>query len=590
MNCLEGMNVNNQRIFSIKLLFLLLALIPLFIGFTECLNKDLWWDEIISLKDYALVSLKTTTTLYPDPNNHIFFNLINNVFTNVIGKRDFFDALDGASWLRLIQFCFSFITLSYLYRISKRFFSKETALISVLILTTSIPFLNYFMQLRGYNLSMMFVIISLYHIWAFETIQNKKDAVAVILSIFLLFYTMPSNAYYIISIITIYIIKWLRSIVLQRKSFNAMGKKARRKVHSQSFFKNRRLLILIWIGLGVSTGLLAYLPVLDAVLHNRFVENTPPVREFVLTNRLPNILHHFLSFRYLLLIPFVLGMISLVKDKTRSSGEPAGISSYIGQLWILLLLPFIIAFMREDMPFQRSFIHVLPIFSMLFAAGITAGFDNLRIKKKIKPIVSILCLVYTLGTFFYARTHVKNRLTADLQKAKKSQNIYFNYYQSDKYNPDNDLKILFEHHQREPGTILFSDEIDRVAAHYYLNKYNLDHFATVNIKAQQNVDQRMYQGLFQKSRGPKENPAYFRLSFPGGINEQNKKFTPLFMYLLHNKPSSNSNDPFYVVTAFANKFKRIMSTYHSDIQVRMLNPRPSYHSIFLLNIETQNDS
>ena len=79
-------------------------------------------------------------------------------------------------------------------------------------------------------------------------------------------------------------------------------------VSLRAIMRHRDFGLLSALAVGGLAAFLAYLPVLDQVLHNRFVTDTPANRWFVLANRLPEVLHHFLSGRYLLLLLILPGL------------------------------------------------------------------------------------------------------------------------------------------------------------------------------------------------------------------------------------------------------------------------------------------
>ncbi|MDP6908776.1 MAG: hypothetical protein QF371_04680, partial [Flavobacteriales bacterium] len=109
------MNTSKNHLFN----FILLAigLVPLLHWMFGHLHQDGWWDELISLKDYALVGFQTTMTSYPEPGNHILFNLFDNVLSRLLGVRDFYEMLDHLWKLRLAQGILSIGTCIYSYLI-----------------------------------------------------------------------------------------------------------------------------------------------------------------------------------------------------------------------------------------------------------------------------------------------------------------------------------------------------------------------------------------------------------------------------------------------------------------------------------------
>jgi hypothetical protein len=48
-------------------------------------NVDFWNDEIYTLKAFTFVPLHTTLTDYHAPNNHVFLNLVDNLYLRLLG-------------------------------------------------------------------------------------------------------------------------------------------------------------------------------------------------------------------------------------------------------------------------------------------------------------------------------------------------------------------------------------------------------------------------------------------------------------------------------------------------------------------------
>ncbi|MFC2176699.1 hypothetical protein ACFLR1_07025, partial [Bacteroidota bacterium] len=95
--------MKGKKIQVFSLVLAAIGLIPLLHWMWSHVQQDAWWDELISLKNYALVTFSTTATSYPEPGNHILFNHFNNALSRLIGERDFYDMLDQLWKLRLAQ-------------------------------------------------------------------------------------------------------------------------------------------------------------------------------------------------------------------------------------------------------------------------------------------------------------------------------------------------------------------------------------------------------------------------------------------------------------------------------------------------------
>ncbi|MEZ4652996.1 MAG: hypothetical protein R3E12_05135 [Candidatus Eisenbacteria bacterium] len=155
---------------------------------------DLWWDELDSLTEYALVTFQTTVTKYPYPNNHIFFNLFDNGLTRVWGVRDIYQIMERVAFLRWHSGDPAEPLGLHLLRGST---GARVPVGAPRSLVTSLPFLNFAMQLRGYGLSMFFVAGLLFHCALRRERVSLVSALVTAVFSFALLYTVPSNVYFL---------------------------------------------------------------------------------------------------------------------------------------------------------------------------------------------------------------------------------------------------------------------------------------------------------------------------------------------------------------------------------------------------------
>ena len=287
---------------------------------------DLWADELVSLKDYALTSFKTTVTFYPGPNNHILFNLLNNAVSNLLGINNIYQAMDWVPLFRGIQWLIAVGTCLYVLSVGKRFFSTSVGILSMVLLVTCLPFLNFSMQLRGYGLSMFFAAGLTYHTWLAEKTPSWRQLSLVSVMAFGMLYAVPSNAYYVFA---------LGVLVAFRTAWPTQAAERRRL-----FLGRSGTLVAAALASGGILALFAYLPILGDLLTNRFVQASPEDRMFVLTRRLPQVILNLISFRYLI-VPIALGgfYFALRKNGDRLPGSERS-TLLIG----LLSVPFLISF------------------------------------------------------------------------------------------------------------------------------------------------------------------------------------------------------------------------------------------------------
>ncbi len=514
---------------------LLLALFPIVYWSVYHLNQDLWWDELVSLQDYILVDYEITKTNYTEPNNHIFFNLVNNFYTRLINIRDLYEILDHVHILRLLQLLLSLATILYSYLIVKNFFYKKHAFITPFIIATCIPFINFSLQLRGYNMSMLFMIMTIYYTWSYIESRKLYKLVIQIMSVFLLLYTIPSNIYVLFAFSVTIIWVWLK----QRSSKDPD--------YDRVTYRN---LFIAGIIAAILT-LIAYQSIINDVLHNRFVDKKPDERFFVLFNQFPTVTYFFLSERWLIIPIILVGLWIKAKKRLKLPNQ-----NKFNSLVIIFILPFILLFLHNKEPFQRTFIVLIPIFSILLSILIINAISNIKTSGKIKTISLVSICIYTLVAFVFYSEKNENILVNNLEKNIREQNIYRNYYLSKLYTPHDAAKKI-KTYSKNP-VAFYVDELDKVAIVRYLEKYNVENYFIPRIR-QQNVTVKNQNynhiALVQVSDSDYKNLKYMNIpcQLPVG-NKFNKH--RLMMTLISNV---NKPDNSFLLTGFHEKMRQFIN-------------------------------
>lgn len=535
-------------------------------------GMDAWWDEILSLKEYALVSMDKTMTTYPDPNNHIFSNLVNNAATKLIGATDIYNLLDHLSILRLIQALFALVTLFYSFLTVRLLSGKKYAFLAVVLLATCIPFLNFSLQLRGYNLSMLFMIMTIYHAWAYVDHRKSLDLVVFALSVFLLLYTVPSNAYALLAFGLVVGWEWLRK---QSKTSNAnrstsRKKKRRSKKEKPKWTHQQYLFLGLACAIALSLVYMAYIPVMESLLHNRFVDNTPPSRAFVLTDRLPNVLFYFLSQRWLLVAMLLAGIVLIWKH-----GRDVPYAFRLFGLWLVLLLPFVFAFIHHKHPFERTFIVLAPVFAVILSLTIIGfieqfrmaevfavilsltiiGFiEQFRMTERGKTILVALTCIYAIGTAFWQLQANEAILMTNLETEKREQTIYRNYYLSASFTPSASAKALHAQNASNATAILM-DNLDRVSYSHYLEKNNVRCYAIAKSDHKKlQIKDRTFNHvlLVQKTVGRDKKPLF--MNIPCNIPEKGE--FNAYAVMMSGILQAKEDRDYYAISAYPEKINR----------------------------------
>ena len=403
-----GSHINNKTIIYISLI--IIQLIVLSIYLIPQLNTDLWNDEIYTLRHFTLVPLLTTCTDYHVPNNHVFFNLINNIYLNIIGVKHLGSLMDHVWIIRIIPLIYTLLTIFVMYLISRKFFNKTTAFLSVIILLTTIPFLNYAAQVRGYSLSMLLFTLILYYIMS--GIVSSKTYKYILIAIFtaLLIYTIPSNIYFVGSLIVFFIIRFIYYLYLSK------GKLAGSYLN---------LLLIISLSLGIGIALALYKPIFKEVFYNEYVVSHDINLHYAKYITL-NVITGFISFRWILIVIFIIGMLFLFSSKYNKESK----LFYLIMFIFLYIFPFIISTLRGDEPPDRVFTILMPIFSIIISYGIVLLIQNVERLKKFTVLYIIIVFIICNVSYVYGISKVKERILLDItdSEGRSHENMY-SYYQ-----------------------------------------------------------------------------------------------------------------------------------------------------------------
>jgi hypothetical protein len=522
-------------------------------------GMDLWWDEMDSLTEYTLVDFEATATSYELPNNHILYNLIGNLVTRAWGVRDLFDIMDRVAVLRWLQWLISLGTLLYVFLAGRRISGPAWGALGAVLLASSLPFLNFSMQLRGYALSMFFVAGLIYHGWCRTGQGARRHLVVTALYSFGLVYTMPSNLYFLLGL-----------------SLAALWRTAtgRPRAAATGPWRPAGLWLPAAVAAGVLLALAAYAPILDQVLHNRFAEARPPGRAFVLAERLPAVLHHLLSYRYLLLLLVAPGLYRAARNRSLPGSRETL------TLLALLLLPFVFSFLRYGVPFERTFVHLAPVFALVLAGGAALAVEGRRARPLAAALPAVLA-VYALATLVVADHLVQRRLEENLANSVRDQNILANYYQSrSTYRPLDLSRTLARELSGRPGRVLMASELDRVAFTSYLQKLDIPSYTLIRMwedPKESSGGPYTHAGIFQKASGQSRDLQFLQSWFTMSRPEPGDRLTPVLLHVEAYDPAPR----YYLVTGFAGLAERVLRRRQPEIDVERLNP-PGGFGLFRL--------
>lgn len=508
-------------------LAIIAVLAPFLFWAFRLINMDFWYDEIFSLVHYTFVPLKRTIADYSTPNNHIFFNLINNIFIRIIGIRDLYALMDKPFIIRILPLGCMIISLLYVYLIGKRFFNRFIALVAILILATTIPFYNFAVQVRGFSLSIMLLCVMLFHLWRLEERLGWIDALLFIISATLALYVIPLNLYFILAVGIFYLSSGMITLVKKQTPQEKQGNKQKSSlsIRWQGLYdKNRYFFIFFLVVVAVVFSAFLYFKIIDRVLFNRFVKSHGFFYLPTLFTTMPLVFTYFISERYPLIIAAVSGLFIYAISSNQRKPQVSRRTVFLA---VLLILPFILSFIRGDRPYLRVFINLAPVFALLIAIGTFFLVSAIPILRRRGWLVALVMLLYCNFTFICGLNVINNRLMSDILTGRKSQDIYYNYYQRH-YNPCellNDFKKRYDI-SSNPIIAYYYDEI---ALPQYLTKFGIKCYA--------------------------------------------------------NRPADvilRTKDRIFAITAFPNKFKTMIRQRYPQFQLKRINKKLFFHNIFYL--------
>lgn len=562
-----------------------LAAVPLLVWGISHLPQEPWWDEIVSLKTFTLADLRTTVSDYafPHGNLHTFYNILENLYARLLGLRDPAAAIEKIHWLRLPQLALALATTAIVFLTGRRFFGRAAGFVAAAVLATTIPFLNFALQLRGYNLSALLAAAMLYSVWSYGQAPRAWRAARLAVLCLLLLYTMPSNLYFLLSVAVIALVKWIAWARGESPGTSRRAWVARLLRHPDA-----GVLAALIVGAVLFLG--AYAPMLDELLSSRFVRDRADPRTLALSALLPEVLRDFTAFRYALLIPFAVGTARiLLRFKRERAGDPPaggletrGETSRWLELWALLLLPFGIACAQGSAPFARTFVLLAPIWSLLVAAGVAAAAEAIRVRPRGRLAWGAMLLIYCAATLFLGHRHIENRLAANIHDGIRAQGLLYNYYLSERFRPADKMRLLAEAVSADPAPVVVAQEVDRVALDHYLRKYGLSYACTVKTEELAGQGPHAYICLFLLSRKGEE-PVGRRITMTaeGDLSEECRDFSLLYSYLV--RSGLIRGERFYLVTSFPGKIESIRKDCGHDFGLRRLDDRSDYTSIFAVS-------
>lgn len=421
----------------------------------EYINLDFWRDEMYTLDYFVFVPSIKILTDYQMPNNHIFSNLLNRIYTFVFGLDDI-EIIQYPWKMRILMIFYTLVTFIFVYRIGKDFLGHLSGVLAIAVLGSTLPFLNFSVQVRGYSLSITLVSILMYYILRYCKEGRKRNALVILLATSTLIYTIPSNVYIVASIVVYWACVW--------SFLNWHNRRFLEYSHKE---KNRIITIFVSIVAGGVIAVALYLPILSGIANNKYVMETyiktSGFNVHTLTTLMPQSIGYIISYRWFLLIIIPYGFYLLFRDLLES--KKYYLLIYFLSMPFSVVFPFVISFFRGDNPYDRVFIPIVVPFAII--GGITISSLIIRFSLRGKYIFFSLISIATAFSFISAVSYRDSVLLANLETGKETQNIMVNYYQK-YYNPSL-LMREFAFKYEEGGVFTTYGWIDRAAPRYMVH-------------------------------------------------------------------------------------------------------------------------
>lgn len=413
-----------QRISAVLCLFLSAAALWFHAG------EPLWNDEIYTLQQFVFKGFGTVLTDYHVPNNHILANIFHWLWIKLTATNELGALLDQPWRIRLLPLLFSAATLWLVFRAGQLIGGRPAGWLAVLLLLSGIAFQAYAFQVRGYVLSMTAsaAVSALALQWAAGKPLTRLQQAGLAMASAALLYTLPSNLYY-----------WAAAVggvVLAQLIFV-------REEGLRPAFSFAGLLMA-----GALLAFICYQPVILQMQNSEYFA-TGPVFQGEHFRKSGLVLSHFFSGRWLLL-PVVMAGAYFAWQKG------GGARKQIAWLLPVLILPFLFSALRGDLPPERIYLALLPVFALTLAVTVYYAFDKMPAPRKATAYGALL--LYCAFMYGYGVYQVRQFLRNGMDQSNHYYpGLNHNYYQH-YYNPNAEYDLFRKKFGPDKVLILESSE------------------------------------------------------------------------------------------------------------------------------------
>lgn len=427
------------------LLFVIVVAQLVYLSFNE-----FWQDELYSIYHFQLVPFTTILFDYHTTNNHILYNFLCSIFLKANNLLSFSEVLEKPYLLRSLSGLFSLFSIVLLYRKSRKNYGKDAAYLIVFVLLTSVIFIDFCMQARGYSLGMLLVTLQVFTFHELRKGWYKDIGKICQLGVYsvLLMLLLPTNVYFLGAISIILFIDFIRALSGSSGNVNT-----------------KRIFLLNILHSIIILGLTGYYLWLQSMQPPNIYLDTFDIFHWPHLYQLFSIPYNFSHFRFLfwLLIFFIL-LLFHKRIHLFQKGQQEEILVFVG----LFLLPLVFFFIHGPIIVQRIFVPLIPVFSIVTGLLFYNLFKSVNLRWfRLWQIGTIVCFLY--GFFDTWKDTVEDNLRSETSMSLRHHYYLFNY------NPLEATKLAMDLQQKTGLPIFVFDDFGERGIYFYFDAYRVNY-------------------------------------------------------------------------------------------------------------------
>ena len=409
------------------------------------LGRRIWFDEAITIMNFAMSPYPDIYLDYTIPNNHIAYTYILKTWLEAVGGILPVSELE----FRLPSAALAILLVVAALRFWRRRMGFHAAFAAVACLVASAPFAIYGTAVRGYILTTLLVLLGLEAFLRWEEDGKWWRGAIFFLATLGGVATIPSNALAFASLAVLPTPHASRAIA-------AAAENGLKNGNFRSFILHR----ILTAALAVAAFLAVYAPLWNA-LRRALIHNNGWLRPWAACLHLAA---GFIVAFWPLLAIAVPGAASLL-SATRRKGAPAALL-LPAMAAAVFLVPFAAVLARRPAPFPRVFMQMWPIWLYLAGRAATRFMAARRAKGKNPAalLTALLAAAFAAG----AVSRIWSAELSSLFTARGSADDFFHpYYMADNFNPPKTVDKLLDLTRGHPKRAFLSQNADFPSIIFY---------------------------------------------------------------------------------------------------------------------------